>query len=98
MDVPSAQILNRMPLAEAVLTLWSWAAEHEYLGEIFQRHRGRCYPKILSFGLIVYLIRDALLEHAGSGNKSFTKSRERGELKTSHCAVYGKFARIPIPV
>jgi hypothetical protein len=87
-----------MPLAEAVLTLWSWAADEEYLGQIFERYRGRCYANILSFGFLVYLIRDALLEYGGSGHKSFTKARERDELKTSFYAAYGKFGRTPIPV
>ena len=87
-----------MPLAEAVLTLWSWAADENHLGQIFERHRGRCYPKILSFAFLVYLIRDALLEYGGSGHKSFTKARERDELKTSFYAAYGKFGRTPIAV
>jgi hypothetical protein len=97
-DAPSRQIVDRMPLAEAVLTLWAWAAEANHLGTIFEKHRGRCYAKILSFAFIVRLIRDALLEYNGSGNKSFTKSRERGELETSLNAVYRKFGRTPIPV
>ena len=63
MQPPSREILKRVPLAEAVLTLWSWAADEEHLGQIFKRYRGRCYAKILSFGFLVYLIRDALLEY-----------------------------------
>jgi DDE family transposase len=98
MQLPSREILERMPLAEAVLTLWSWAADENHLGQIFERHRGRCYPKILSFAFLVYLIRDALLEYGGSGHKSFTKARERDELKTSFYAAYGKFGRTPIAV
>jgi Transposase DDE domain len=98
MDVPSREILDRMPLAEAVLVLWSWAAEETFLGEIFQKHRGRCYQKILSFAFLVYVIRDALLEYGGSGHRSFTKARERDELKTSFYAAYGKLGRLPIPV
>jgi hypothetical protein len=43
MQLPSREILERMPLAEAVLTLWSWAGDEDHLGQIFERHRGRCY-------------------------------------------------------
>src|SRR5438270_5909324 len=33
--------------------------------------------------LIVYLVRDALLEYGGSGRKSFDEAKDRGELETS---------------
>jgi hypothetical protein len=98
MDASSRQALARMPLAEAVLTLWCWIAESSYLDALFEEYRGRCYPKLLSFALIVALVRDALLEHRGSGRKSMEHARERKELETSFAAVYGKLGRLPIPV
>jgi uncharacterized protein (DUF2267 family) len=98
MDVASPEVLARMPLAEAVMTLWSWAAENAYLDQIFDRHRGRCYERILSFSLVVRLIRDALIEHGGSGRKSFEHAEEREELEASFSAAYGKLGRLPIPV
>jgi hypothetical protein len=90
--------LARLPLAEAVLTLWRWVADADALDQIFDTHRGRCYQKILSFSLIVYLVRDALLEYGGSGRKSFDEAKDRGALETSFRATYGKLGRIPIPV
>jgi len=36
MDVPSREILDRMPLAEAVLTLWRWVADESYLNGLFE--------------------------------------------------------------
>jgi hypothetical protein len=98
MAVVSPDVLARMPLAEAVLTMWCWIADDSYLKQIFDQHRGKCYEKILSFPLVVRLIRDALIEHEGSGRKSFEHAEERGELETSHNAAYGKIARLPIPV
>jgi hypothetical protein len=95
---PVRQILARLPLAEAVLTLWRWVADADTLDQIFDEHRGRCYQKVLSFSLIVYLVRDALLEYGGSGRKSFDEAKDRGELETSFRATYGKLGRIPIPV
>ncbi len=80
MDVASPEVLARMPLAEAVLALWCWAADPAYLNQIFEQYRGRCYEKILSFPLIVRLLRDALLEHDGSGRKSFEHALDRKEL------------------
>ena len=95
---PSTRYLARLPLAEAVLTLWRWVADSGSLDQIFDDHRGRCYEKILSFPLLVYLIRDALLEFGGSGRKSFDEAKDRGELETSFRAAYGKLGRMPIPV
>jgi Transposase DDE domain len=98
MEVPRRDTLARLPLAEAVLTLWRWVADSGSLDQIFDDNRGRCYEKILSFSLLVYLIRDALLEYGGSGRKSFDEAKDRGELETSYRAAYGKLGRIPIPV
>jgi hypothetical protein len=98
MDVSGLQTLARLPLAEAVLTLWRWVADADSLDQIFDDNRGRCYEKILPFSLIVYLVRDALLEHGGSGRKSFDEAKDRGDLEASYRAAYGKLGRIPIPV
>jgi Transposase DDE domain len=98
MDAPGSQTLARLPLAEAVLTLWRWVADADSLDQIFDDNRGRCYEKILAFSLIVYLVRDALLEYGGSGRKSFDEAKDRGELEASYRAAYGKLGRIPILV
>jgi hypothetical protein len=98
MEAPTRDTLARLPLAEAVLTLWRWVADSGSLDQIFDDNRGRCYEKILSFSLIVYLVRDALLEYGGSGRKSFDEAKDRGELEASYRAAYGKLGRIPIPV
>ncbi len=97
MEVPRRDTLTRLPLAEAILTLWRWVADSGSLDQIFDENRGRCYEKILS-SLLVYLVRDALLEYGGSGRKSFDEAKDRGELETSFRAAYGKLRRIPIPV
>src|SRR5271155_6095983 len=98
MEASTRDILSRLPLAEAVLTLWRWVADAGSLDQIFDENRGRCYQKILSFSLIVYLVRDALLEFNGSGRKSFDEAKDRGELEASIRATYGKLGRTPIPV
>ncbi|MBV8126253.1 MAG: transposase [Planctomycetaceae bacterium] len=97
MDTPTRDLLARMPLAEAVLTLWRFIADAATLDSIFERNRGKCYQKVLSFSFIVYFIRDALLEFNGSGRRSLQGARDRGELETSFRAAYGKLARSPIP-
>jgi Transposase DDE domain len=90
------EVLARLPLAEAVLTLWRWVVDPLFLLALFARHRGTAYEKVLSFGSLVQLMADALLEHRGSGRKSFTRAQERGELEASVQAVYQKLSRVPL--
>jgi hypothetical protein len=98
LEVPTRDVLARMPLAEAVLTLWRWVADAAVLDDVFDENRGRCYQKILTFPFLVYLVRDALLEFNGSGRRTIEKADERGQLETSVRAVYGKLERLPIAV
>jgi Transposase DDE domain len=90
------EVLSRLPLAEAVLSLWRWVADPLFLLSVFARHRGQGYEKEISFGVLVQLIADALLEHQGSGKKSFARGREQGLLAASVQAVYQKLGRIPL--
>jgi hypothetical protein len=98
MEVPAIRVSDRLPLADAALTLWRWAVETDYLDRIFEEHRGRNYEKVLSFPAIVSLIRDALLEYGGSGRRSFDEAKRRGDLEISYRAAHGKLGRIPIPL
>jgi hypothetical protein len=97
-DPLARPVLERLPLAEAVLLLWSWVAEDRFLEDLFQQHRGRNYTKVIAFPLIVNLLADALLEHAGNAHRSFKHAIEREELQASVQAAYGKLSRLPIPV
>src|SRR5215475_4203536 len=90
------EILSRLPLAEAVMSLWRWVADPLFLLSVFARHRGLGYEREISFGVLVQLIADALLEHQGSGRKSFVRGREQGLLTASVQAVYQKLGRVPL--
>jgi Transposase DDE domain len=90
------EVLSRLPLAEAVLSLWRWVADPLFLLSVFTRHRGLGYEKEISFGVLVQLMADALLEHQGSGRKSFERGREQGLLTASVQAVYQKLGRVPL--
>ena len=82
------EILTRVPLAEAVLSLWRWVADPLFLLSVFVRHRGAGYEKDISLGVLVQRVADALLEHHGSGRKSFERGREQGLLTATPQAVY----------
>jgi hypothetical protein len=98
MDRPSEETLARMPLAEAVLLLWKWVTCEERMAEVWQRHRGRCYEKLISFSLMIELISAALLQHKGSARRSFEKGIERKSLTATLQAAYKKLGRLPIEV
>lgn len=92
----STEVLGRMPLAQAVLTLGRWAMDEEYLAGLFGRYRGRSYEKVITFPMMVQWIADALLEYSGSGHQSFSRAGETGHLAASVQAAYGKLRRLPI--
>ena len=96
MDTAGIQaIWAKMPLAEAVVKVFQFVGNEARLQAIFNEHRGRCYDKRIRFPCLVTLIGDALLEHGGSGNQSFSRAREAGELDASKVAAYGKLGRLP---
>ncbi len=97
MEGPTRDFLARMPLAEAVLTLWRWVADSTVLDQAFNEHRGRSYEKILTFPFLVYLVRDALLEFNGSGRRTIEKAEEAGQLETSFRASMASCSGFPSP-
>jgi hypothetical protein len=85
-----------MPLAEAVVQVFRFVGDDARLQDIFNRERGRCYDDKIRFPDLVTLIGDALMEHGGSANQSFSRARETGELKASKVAAYGKLGRLRV--
>jgi hypothetical protein len=96
MEARDRDLLRRMPLSEAVLVLFRWMAAPELLDDLFERLRGRCYEKVLSFTVLVQLVHDALMLYHGSGRQSFERAAESDELSVSIQAIYGKLRRVPI--
>jgi hypothetical protein len=92
------QVLACLPLAEAVFSMFSLIASTPLLERIFEDNRGRCYEKCLPFANLVRLVRDALLEHGGSGRASFDRAQEAHTLEVATSNAYGKLGRLPVPV
>ena len=101
-DVPrspfAADVIARLPLAEAVLSLWSYLSQDDFLDQIFQQHRGRSFEDTLTFPVFVQLMADALTRYHGSGRKSFLQAKEQQRLSTGIRTVYAKLGRIPLPL
>lgn len=88
-------VVAKLPLAEAILSLYRWVLDDAYLHELWQECRGACYEKAISFPTLVSLTFDALVEF-GSGRQAFEKSKEQRRLEASPQAVYQKLGRLPL--
>ena len=88
--------LQRLPLADATLSLWAYVLQPTFLAQVFAEYRGRSYEDTLTFARFVDLIGDALVHHEGSGRQSCSRAQEYGTLATSSEAVYGKLRRVPL--
>jgi DDE family transposase len=96
LDAYARETLQRLPLADATLSLWAHVLEPSFLAQVFAAYRGRSFEDTLTFARFVDLIGEALLEHDGSGRQSFTRAQEQGTLPTSSEAVDGKLRRVPL--
>ena len=90
------ELLSRLPLAEAVLSLFSHVLAEPFLDGLFEAHRGRCYEDALRFPTLLYLVRDALLVHGGSARQSFARAEEAGGLPVAVASAYAKLSRLPV--
>jgi hypothetical protein len=92
----SPEVLKRLPLAESVWQLLRFAMADEWLEDLWERKRGRCYERDLKFSTLAHLISDAVLEHDGSGYKSFERAQESEVLPVSITSTYDKLANLPV--
>jgi hypothetical protein len=90
------EVCRRLPLGEAVLRMFGFVCREGFLQGVFERHRGRSYEDVITFSTFVHLIADALLEHEGSGRKSFQRAEISGDLDATIRAAYGKLSRVPL--
>src|SRR5947209_5950546 len=97
-DPFALEALARLPLAEAFYTLWAYLATDDVLDALFEQHRGRCYHDRLAFAELVEVLADALTRCHGSGHRAIAQALERQTLPTQVRAVYGKLARLPLPL
>jgi hypothetical protein len=98
MDAFHLQLIERLPLASAVLETFRFAFDDELLERVYERHRGHGYTGTLRFGAFVGLVRDCLLEHGGSGHRLCVARERRGTLPVDESSFYRKLARMPVPV
>jgi hypothetical protein len=89
------EVLRRLPLAEATLSLYRWALDDAFLASLWDDHRGRNYEREISFSLMVSLIFASLVKH-GSGRKAFARAIDEKQLKATPAAAYSKLSCLPM--
>ncbi len=92
------EVFARLPLAEAVLSLWQFVCDDAHLDILYDRHRGSTYEKKITFPLLVQLVRDALLEPDGSGHQSFRHAQQDGTLQAVLSSAYAQLGHLPTAV
>jgi hypothetical protein len=97
-DPFALEVLRRLPLAESFYTLWAYLATDAVLDALFQQHRGRCYQDQLSFAELVTVLTEAVTRYRGSGRRAIEQALQHQQLSTQARAVYGKLARLPLPL
>jgi hypothetical protein len=96
MDQFQRMVLERLPLAEAMLSVLGYVWEEQCLGDLFEEFRGTGSEVAVTFPLLVELVMIAITEYQGSGRQSFNQARREGRLAATNDAVYGKLRRLPI--
>ena len=95
MDGFDAQLLARLPLAQATIELFDHVLDDQLCDAVFDAHRGRCYQDALTFATLVRVIRDALILHGGSANRAIADAVDANRLECAASGVYRKLANLP---
>lgn len=98
MDAFSEQLMDRLPLGCATLELFDFAFDEQALASIYEENRGRCYEDVLSFGRLLSLVRDALVQHGGSGHKLFVELERDEREPVDESNFYRKLSKMPVEV
>ena len=98
MDAFDRELKDRLPLACATLELFDFAFDGALLAGVYDEHRGRCYTDTLSFPELLRLVRDSLLQYAGSAHKLFVELERDQREPVDESNFYRKLSRTPVEV
>jgi hypothetical protein len=90
----SVEALQRVPVAEGVLSVLAVLFSEERMSALFEKHRGASYQRTLSFHRLVQLMYSAVLEHNAVGSQAFDSARKANAMPVSDQAAYGKIGRM----
>src|SRR3990167_3730132 len=92
-DIIPIRVIQRVPLAHAVLGLFHYVFESKFLDELFQCCRDRSYTKKIDFSTVVHLLGNAITRY---GTIHQTLQNPVEPLPASQRAMYGKISRMPL--
>lgn len=92
--LPEVDLAARVPAARAVLAVWSYVFDDDFLERVFDEKRGACHERVLTFSRLVDLILDSLVRDR-SGHRTLREQADAGRLEVSMQAVYAKLSRVP---
>jgi Transposase DDE domain len=92
----SAEVLSRLPLAQATLELARFVHQDDFLAELFEQHHADSYQCLISFPHFLDLVSDSLLNRHGSLAAALDRADEQERLVASRQAYYGKLRRLPL--
>jgi hypothetical protein len=98
MDAFERELSDRLPLAAAVLETFRFAFDERQIQQLYDQHRGRSYTAVLRFPCFLAMVRDALLQHGGSGHRLCTEQQRAGTLPVDESSFYRKLANMPVAV
>jgi len=98
MDAFTRQLWDRLPFAAATLTLFDHMFDDARLKAIYDAHRGRCHDRQLTFQTLLRLVRDALLQHGGSGHQMYIELERANAHPADESSFYRKLANMPVDV
>jgi len=93
MDAFNRELMRRSPLAAAVLETCDFLFDDDWLAEVYEINRGRCYEDKLSFEQFLQLTRDALLRHKGSAHQLFVELEADNSHPIDESNFYRKLSR-----
>lgn len=96
MDGFERELMRRSPLTACVLEVSDYLFDEQLLASVWERHRGRCYEDVLTFGDFLRLMRDALIHHGGSAHRLFVELERREAEPVDQSNFYRKLAHTPV--
>src|SRR5688572_20140807 len=89
----SREVLTRLPLAEAVLTVMAYVWRADVLEDFFRRNACGSYQGLISFPHFLDLLGDALLQRGGSLAAALDRAPDPVATRQAY---YGKLRRAPL--